>query len=355
MKKPGWKDRIRVHRLCRQAQREQNSQRARRLLDEASRQRGSDARPLLAQARLELEQSHTEAALRLLKRAEKQEGQNPACHLMKGQILYTLKQYPAAQDAFEQALRLDARNGLAKNLLAFCHLQQNRTEEFREMLSKEGLWHRPDLVRTAWVQRKLPVWKLHQDAVAQQEAERRNSEASSPPGNSLSPRARIAFARKALGKGRAHEAYEALLPFVDERRTNAKFAYLFAEASIRARRADKARGILESHLKRSKSKKQSDDPYLFFLLGRCCFHSGDYETSVEYYTQGEAHTTMPFYSAMFQYYSALSWLAAEEYRRAGEAIEEACRIDPLLASLIALSLTELLCRGRPLRELIDEE
>ncbi len=355
MKEPGWRGRIRVHWLCRQAQRARDTRRARRLLEEAARLGGSDSRPLLSRARLEAEDGERETALRLLKRAEKRDAGNPACHLLKGEILYALKQYAPAQASFEQVLQLDARNGLAKNFLAFCHLQQDRLEEGRRLLAEEGLWHRPDLVRTAWVQRKLPVWKLHQEAVLQQEAKQKDSDSGPAPRGSLSPRARIALARKALAKGRAVQAYEALLPLADERKADHKFAYLFSEASVRARRPGKAREILESHFNHPRSKKQPDDPYLFFLLGRCCFLSGDYETSVEYYTRGETHTTMPFYSALFQYYAALSWLAGEDYRQAGEAIEKACRADALLASLIAVSLTELFCKGRPLRELIDEE
>jgi len=354
MEKAGWGDRIRSNRMCRQAQRERDLHRAEKLLEEATRLSGSDSRPLLARARLEFSSDRREAALRSLKRAEKRDGQNPASFLLKGQILYDLKQYASAQEAFERVLDLDGRNGLAKNFLAFCHLQQDRPAEFRELLSGEGLWHRPDLVRIAWVQRKLPVWQLHQEAVAKQEAKQKQSEKRTPA-ESLSPRARIAFARKALGKGRAVQAYEALLPWVDDRKSDSVFVFLFAEASVRARRTGKAREILEETLNSSKSKKEPSDPYLFFLLGQCCSLLGEYETSVEYYNRGEKHTTMPFYSALFQYYTALSWLAGGEYQQAGEAIEQSCRTDPLLASLIALSLTELLCKGRPLRELIDEE
>lgn len=355
MKQPGWGDRIRSHRLCRQAQREPDRERALRLLEKAAQASGPDGRPLLARARLEFEQGELEAAQKTLKRAEKRDPRNPACFLLKGQVLYAAKQYAAAQSAFEQALQLDARNGLAKNFLAFCHLQQNRLEEFRRLLSEEGLWHRPDLVRIAWVQRKLPVWKLHQEALRERDGRQKEAKPLAPVPETRSARARLAFARKALRKGCPVAAYEAMLPMAEERKADAKYVYLFAEAAVRARRTDIARPILENRLKALESKKKVEDPYLFFLLGQCCFWSGDYAASVEYYTRGERHTTMPFYSALFEYYAALSWLVGEDERRAGEAIEKACRTDSLLASLIAVSLTDLFCKGMSLRELIDEE
>jgi tetratricopeptide (TPR) repeat protein len=127
---------------------------------------------------------------------------------------------------------------------------------------------------------------------------------------------------------------------------------LFAEVSMRAGNPEKARALLERILAKT---KDPDDPFLFFLLGHLSYQMGDCDASVDYYRKGIPHATMPYYSAMFEYYCAISLLADGRKKQAGEAIETACRTDSLLASMIALSLTELFVKGRPLKELIDEE
>jgi len=355
MNRASWKDRFDSAQLCRRADRAHRAGRdtaeARRLLEEAARKNPQDVRPLLAQARIELESGNRDAALALIKRAEKKDENHSACQLLRGEVLYWKQDYALAQKAFEQVLKQDRQNVIAKNFLALCHLGQNRVEDFRRELAEEKLWHRPDLVRAVWIQQMLPVWKLHLDSLKARATKGETMELDA----SASPRARMAFARKALRKGKAEAAYEALQPMADKKQKDQNFVDLFAEASARARRGALARTMLEKRLNAAKPGKEPKDPYFFFLLGQCCFVEGDYPASVKYYEQGEPHTAMPYYLALFQYYEALSWLAAGKLSEAGERIEAACRTDTLLASLIALSLTGLLCRGEPLREPVDEE
>ena len=57
MKTSTWRGRIRSHRLCRQAQREPDQERAQRLLEKAVQASGPDTRPLLGRARLEFDRA----------------------------------------------------------------------------------------------------------------------------------------------------------------------------------------------------------------------------------------------------------------------------------------------------------
>lgn len=356
-----WMTMIQSNRLCRRAntllKKPETTGEARKLLQRAVGLRRSDVRPLLVLTRLEQAAGNLEAALQLEKQAEKRNPDNPAVYIYKGQILYQQQNYEQAQQAFERVVSLDGRNGIAQNYLALCHLQQGRVDEFRRMLAEEGLWHRPDLVRAAWVQQKLPVWYLHRAAI-EKRGEGLSQQIVEPDETRiLSPRESLRLARKALRKNRAQQAYRILLPLSEQARNRDDYVLLFAEASVRARQPEKALEILEQKFQQKASSKNKviQDPYFCFLLGQCRFLAGQYAESVEAYTEGEKYTTMPYYTAMMRYYSALSWLAAGKWNQAGDAIEESCRMDPLLAALIAVSLTALLCKDVPLRELIDEE
>lgn len=352
MSETSWSKRFQANRLCRAAARcLPDRERAGRILDLALRITTRDERTFLAKALLHIQAGELPAALALVRTAIKQSpGANPACYLLEGRILFLQKQYRQARASFEKTLELNQRNGLAKNFLAFCHLYENRIDEFRSLLTEEGLWHRPDLIRIAWTQQKLPVWKLHQEALEK----RKPPEMPSLP-SSASNRARVAFARKAMKRGAFVTAYQALLPIVEEAGTKHPLLDLFAEAAVRSGHPERARKLLEEAMKPKSKRKPETDPYRWFLLGQCRFLQGDHDAALEAYRLGEPHTTMPYYSAMFEYYIALNWLAAGKGSEAGDAIEKACQIDPLLASLIAVSLTGLLGRGEPLRELIDAE
>jgi len=352
MSETSWSKRFQTNRLCRAAARSHpDRERAGKILDLALRVTTRDERTFLAKALLHIQAGELPEALALVKTAIKQsQGANPACYLLEGRILFLQKQYSQARAAFEKTLEMDRRNGLAKNFLAFCHLYENRIDEFRSLLTEEGLWHRPDLIRIAWTQQKLPVWKLHREA----REKHPGPEMPLPPA-SASNRARVAFARKAMKRGGFTAACQALLPVVEEAGAKSPFLDLFVETSVRSGNPEKARVFLEQAMAPKGKRKPETDPYRWFLLGQCRFLQGDYDAAVEAYRLGEPHTTMPYYSAMFEYYIALNWLAAGRLPEAGDAIEKACQIDPLLASLIAVSLTALLGRGEPLRELIDEE
>jgi tetratricopeptide (TPR) repeat protein len=351
MSETRWSKRFQANRLCRAAARcHPDRDRVGKILDLALRVTTRDERTFLAKALLHLQAGTARGAGAGQNRHQTEPGRQSRCYLLEGRILFLQKQYSQARAAFEKTLELDRRNGLAKNFLAFCHLYENRIDEFRSLLTEEGLWHRPDLIRIAWTQQKLPVWKLHQEA-----REKHPGPELPPPPASASNRARVAFARKAMKRGGFAAAYQALLPVVEEAGAKSPFLDLFAEASVRSGNPEKARGFLEQAMAPKGKRKPETDPYRWFLLGQCRFLQGDYDAAVEAYRLGEPHTTMPYYSAMFEYYIALNWLAAGRLSEAGDAIEKACQIDPLLASLIAVSLTALLGRGEPLRELIDEE
>jgi tetratricopeptide (TPR) repeat protein len=163
MSETRWSKRFQTNRLCRAAAHCHPARdRAGKILDLALRVTTRDERTFLAKALLHIQAGELPEALALVKTAIKQsQGANPACYLLKGRILFLQKQYSPARAAFEKTLELDRRNGLAKNFLAFCHLYEKLIEEFRSLLTEEGMWHRPDLIRIAWTQQKLPVWKRH--------------------------------------------------------------------------------------------------------------------------------------------------------------------------------------------------
>lgn len=353
MNTPAKSSRWKAHLLCRRAHRlargKNDVSGARKLLDQAARAASSDARPLLAAARLEIQQERYEPALDLARQARQRQPDNPACLLHEGQALFHLGRYGEAQKAFERTLSLDSRNMLAGNFLAFCHLQQNRAGEFRSLLSRHGLWHRPDLIRIAWTQRKLPLLDLHQEAVKKQPSPPDQSRPSKPS----SLRQAMAMARRALHKKSPRQALEALEHFTGQGKKNAAYLFLLGEAAVRCRDTARALPLLEGYLK--SLQKEPGDPYFFFLLGQCCHFAGNYDAAVGYYQRGEPHTTIPYYAAVLQYYAALSLLAAKHYKKAGERIEQAASADSLLAGLIAASLTGLFCHAAPLKEIIDEE
>jgi tetratricopeptide (TPR) repeat protein len=338
--------------LCRRAARlsktEADIRKARKLLAEAQKLAPEDVRPLLASSRMAFSDDKSREALDLVHKAEKIDPDHPAVLLQKGEILFHTRKYLEAQQAFEKILSADKQNVLAKNFLAFCHLEQGRTEEFQRRLANEGLWHRPDLVRLAWTQQKIPVIQAHEQHLA----DNTRPASTSLPDKEASERQRIKFARKALQKKDPLSAYQALEPIADKMKNKQNFLELFAEVSIAAGRAEKARSLLALQLK---SKKKPADAYFYYLLGRCYYTEKDYPAAVDAYEKGKPYTTMPYYTAMLDYYIAMAELAAGRLKEAGQAIESACRQDSLLASIIAYSLTRLFCKGEALRDVIDEE